>query len=327
MTKSSLKPACFFHPLTTIFLDDDEVFLNLIRSELDKHGKINIFTDSNQAIETINADKENISSRIFKSHKEVDNDHPSIKQIDLDIGQIKHAIYDADRFNHTGVLLVDYQMPNATGIDVCRLITNRQAFKVLLTAEASLDTAIEAFNEAVIDKFVPKSTHDLLNVLSGIVCELNKKYFHDISKPILSNLDEKLSTTLETEIFIELFNNVFHESNAVEYYLLDTSGSYLFLDKTGFPTWLVIRNEQNFNDQLEILSGLKASSEMIKNLQSRSKLLFLLDENEYQQPVEEWNTNLLDAKPLTDALWYAIVKGPIKKSLEWNKIKSYQGSK
>ena len=322
-----MRPACFFHPLTTIFLDDDEVFLNLIRFGLDKHEKMSVFTDSDQALEVINADKEDVGSAIFKSYNDVDTDHPSIKQIDLNIDQIKNAIYDANRFNHIGVLLVDYQMPKMSGIDVCRHIANRHIYKVLLTAEASLDTAIEAFNEAVIDKFVPKSNHDLLNVLSGILCELNRKYFHDISKPILTNLNERLTKTLNTEIFIELFNNVFHESNAVEYYLLDASGSYLFLDKTGFPTWLIIRNEQDFHDQLEILSGLEATQEMIKSLQSHSKLLFLLDENEYQQPVEEWKAGLFDAKPLNDSLWYAIAKGPIKKSIAWDKVKPYQGSR
>jgi hypothetical protein len=113
----------------------------------------------------------------------------------------------------------------------------------------------------------------------------------------------------------------------VEYYLLDASGSYLFLDKSGFPTWLIIRHAQDFYNQIDILSGLEASPDMIKCLEDRTQLLFLLDENEYQQSIDEWHNSLFDAKPLTDSVWYAIGKGPLNKSIAWNEVKSYQGSK
>ncbi len=327
INKSSIMPACFFHPLTIFFLDDRKIFLDLICSELENQEKMLTFTDPKKAIEIINSEEFNIGRNIFSLYNDIDLDSPGIKHIDLNIGNIRSSIYDGSRFNHIGVLVVDYKMPEITGVDVCRSILNRRIYKVMLTAEAGLDTAVAAFNEGVIDRFVSKTSNNLCEHLSGILCELKEKYFHDISKLILSNLDARLRDTLQTEIFIELFSNVFHESNAVEYYLLDASGSYLFLDKSGFPTWLIIRNDQDFQDQLEILSGLEASSRMKASLENRTQLLFLLDSEEYQQPVEEWESGLFDANLLTSSLWYAIAKGPIKSSIQWDRVKSYQGSK
>jgi CheY-like chemotaxis protein len=323
----SLKPACFFHPLTTVFLDDTEAFLDAICYQLSAHEKIIAFTNPEKALAIINADSDTMTNAIFKSYNDVDSDHPSIKHIDLNIGHIRNAIYDAERFNHIGVLFVDYHMPEITGVHVCRLIVNRDIYKVLLTAEASLDIAVEAFNEGIIDKFVSKNNSDLINYLSGIIFRLKEEYFHRLSTSILSNLSSTLNDTLKATVFIELFNNIFHQSNAVEYYLLDASGSYLFLDKSGFPTWLIIRHAQDFYNQIDILSGLEASPDMIKCLEDRTQLLFLLDENEYQQSIDEWHNSLFDAKPLTDSVWYAIGKGPLNKSIAWNEVKSYQGSK
>ena len=143
----------------------------------------------------------------------------------------------------------------------------------------------------------------------------------------LRALDNNLSEMLKSDVFIELFNSVFRDSNAVEYYLLDTSGSYLFLDKEGYPTWLIIRSEHDFNVQLETLSGLDAEEKLINDLTSREKLLFMLSEEEYQEPVGEWNNSLFEAKELTSPLWYSIKKGPIKTAVDWKQIKAYQGSK
>lgn len=327
MNKSTIIPSCLYHPLTVLFLDDNEGFLDALQLGLDENQQVLVFTKPGEAASAINAEEENIVSNISNVYCDVDTDNPNKKLIDLDIGSIRNCIYDATRFQHVGVLVVDYKMPEITGTEFCRSIKDRHIYKVMLTAEAALDTAIDAFNEGVINKFLLKSNNDLQAHLSCVISELEEKYFHDISKPILSNLGVNLSELLKNDVFIELFNNVFYESNAVEYYLLDTSGSYLFLDENASPTWLIIRNDNDFNTQLETLSGLDASEELINTLEDREKLLFMLSEDEYQQPVVQWENCLVEAKQLTSSLWYSIKKGPIKSAIDWSNVKPYQGSK
>lgn len=327
MTQYTINPTCLYHPLTTILLDDNKNFLDALKLGLPKDKQILSFNQPAQAATAISHEEENIISDISNIYCEIDTDNPNQKIIDLNIGSIRNSIYDASRFKHIGVLVVDYKMPGITGTEFCRAIKDRHIYKVMLTAEAALDTAIEAFNEGVISKFILKSNDDLVSYLSGVVYELEEKYFHDISKPILSNLDEGLITMLNSDVFIELFNNVFYESNAVEYYLLDTSGSYLFLDENGFPTWLIVRNDKDFNMQLEVLSGLSSSDDLVDQLKQRKKLLFMLSEEEYRLPLNEWKDCLFEAKNLSKSLWYSIEKGPIKNAIDWSRVSPYQGSK
>jgi len=327
MTKFTIRPSCLYHPLTVVFLDDNESFLDAIKLGSDKSALIRTFSDPTEALAAINSEEENIINNISNVYSDVDTDDPNKKVVDIDIGSIRNSIYDASRFNHIGVVVVDYKMPEMTGTDFCRSIKDKHIYKVMLTAEAALNTAIEAFNEGVINKFLLKQNDDLQAHLACVISELEEKYFHDISKPILRALDNNLSEMLKSDVFIELFNSVFRDSNAVEYYLLDTSGSYLFLDKEGYPTWLIIRSEHDFNVQLETLSGLDAEEKLINDLTSREKLLFMLSEEEYQEPVGEWNNSLFEAKELTSPLWYSIKKGPIKTAVDWKQIKAYQGSK
>lgn len=322
-----MRPSCLYHPLTVVFLDDNEGFLDAMQLSQSRDQLTLAFTQPHDAASAINSEEENIIGNISNIYCDIDTDNPNKKTIDIDIGSIRSSIYDETRFKHIGVLVVDYKMPEITGTEFCRSIKDRHIYKVMLTAEAALDTAIEAFNEGVINKFILKTNDDLQSYLSCVIGELEEKYFHDISKPILSNLDENLGEMLNSDVFIELFNNVFHESNAVEYYLLDTSGSYLFLDENGSPTWLIVRSDKDFNGHLEILSGLDASEGFINQLHQREKLLFMLSEEEYRLPIDEWNNCLFDAKQLTKSLWYSIEKGPIKGAIDWSRVKPYQGSK
>lgn len=328
MSRFRMKPACMFHPLTTVFLDDQEVFLQAMRLGLGRKEKMFTFSNPEEAIKKVNASFSKIEQEIFKPYNDLDNDNPEIKLIDLNIGNIRNAIYNRERFNAVGVLVVDFKMPHITGTEVCKKIINKSVYKVMLTAEAGLETAVIAFNEETIDKFlVKKDSDDFFDYLHDVLCGLREKFFQAISQTILNNLDPALTNTLKTPVFIELFNNVFYEANAVEYYLLDASGSYLFLDKNGYPTWLIVRNNDDFKRQLDMLSGFSVSSSMKENLQDRKKLLFLLDESEYHDSIENWSSCLFDANKLTDSLWYTVTKGPIKKSIRWRDIQPYQDSK
>ena len=326
MTQYTINPTCLYHPLTTVLLDDNTNFLDALKLGLPRDKQILSFDKPEQAALAIGHEEENIISNISNIYCEIDTDNPNKKLIDLDIGSIRNSIYDVSRFKHIGVLVVDYKMPGTTGTEFCRAIKDRHIYKVMLTAEAALDTAIEAFNEGVISKFILKANDDLVSHLSGVVHELEEQYFHDISKPILNNLDPSIVSMLSSDVFIELFNNVFYGSNAVEYYLLDTSGSYLFLDEKGSATWLIIRSDNDFNAQIDALLGLEGSDLMVEQLKQRDKLLFMLSEEEYRLPVDEWKKCLFSASKLSENLWYAIEKGPIKKSIDWENVEPYHGS-
>lgn len=318
---------CVSHPITVLFLDDNQGFLDSLELELGTQGRLITLTDPQKAKEILRENKEDLLKEVAKSLSDVETDAIHERHVDFDVSSIKNILYDKNRFNYIAVLVVDYQMPTMTGIDFCRSIQDEaDIYKIMLTAEAGKDTAIEAFNEGVIDRFLLKQDENLYDQIIDAVDVLKVKYFQNLTKPLINNLGVSLIDTINNQDFINLFNETLMVSNAVEFYLLDTSGSYLFLDKDGEPTWLIIRNEEDLNNHYDILKGLNASEEITTSIELRKKLLFMLSEEEYQKPINEWGDSLYEAKKLNDTHWYSVVKGKLKEAIDWNRIVCYKNS-
>lgn len=324
LNKPIKKVACLSHPITVLFLDDNQGFLDSLEMELGDYGRLVTFTNPQAAQTVLAQSKKDILQNVSKVFNDADLDTLNEKHVDLDISNIHELIYDNSRFNHVAVLGVDYQMPTITGVEFCRSIQEDvNVYKIMLTAEAGKDTAIEAFNEGIIDKFLLKQSEHLCEQIVTAIEELKEKYFHNLTKSLINNLGIGLSNLLKSPEFLKLFNETLQSSHAVEYYLLDTSGSYLFLDESGYPTWLIVRSEEDYQEQIELLEGLGASEQMIADLMSREKILFMLSEEEYEEPVEKWADCMLRAAQLNNHCWYSIIKGKVKPSIKWPNIVSY----
>ena len=63
---------------------------------------------------------------------------------------IHKVIYDSKRFAMKTVVVVDYSMPNMNGLEVCKALEDLPLKFIMLTGKAEPETAIEAFNDGLI---------------------------------------------------------------------------------------------------------------------------------------------------------------------------------
>lgn len=317
---------CLSHPLNVLFVDDSQGFLDSLTLELSGYGQMLVTTDPHQAQQILQHSEQSIISRIGEPISETEMDSYNEQFIDIEIGQIKDMIYDQDRFDYVPIVVVDYQMPHMNGVEFCRqLQDNKSIYKIMLTAEADKDTAIQAFNEGIIDHFLMKQSETLYQDLVTAIDQQKEHYFNALSKPILdSPIAPQLKTVLCNPNYIELFNQILQQSQAVEYYLLDTSGSFLMLDDEANPYWLMIRTQADFDSQVSMLAGLEKSSTIQRALETRQRLLFLLTESEFQQSADNWEQYLFQAYQLDDELWYATAQGPIKQVIDWQSVQAFK---
>lgn len=318
---------CLWHPINVLFLDDNQGFLDSLALELNHSGQIMVTTNVDKAKRTLDQNQENIINRISEQLSDTEIDTYNEQFIDIEISRIKEMIYDENRFDFVPILIVDYQMPYINGVEVCRQLKNHKSIhKIMLTAEADKDTAIEAFNEGIIDHFLMKQSETLYEDLVTAINQQKQQYFNALSKPILdSPIAKNLQTVLNNTHYIQVFNQVLKDSQAVEYYLLDTSGSFLFLDGQANPYWLIIRTESDFNNQIAMLEGLEVSDRVKQALRKRDNLLFLLAESEFQKPAKSWEEYLFQTHPIDNGLWYATARGPIKSIIDWSNIRAFRG--
>lgn len=319
---------CLSHPIKVLFVDDNQGFLDTLTLELSDYGQMITTTDPYQAQQILQQNNESVINRIGQSVSDTETDSSSEQFVDIEIGQIKDMIYDPGRFDYVPILVVDYQMPAINGVEFCRQIDSyNHVYKIMLTAEADKDTAIQAFNEGVIDHFLMKQSETLHQELKTAIEQQKQHYFNSLSKPILdSPVGKRLQTILRNPSYIELFYRILQRSQAVEYYLLDNSGSFLFLDEKAYPHWLIIRTEADFNSQIAMLDGLEASETVKQALDNRDELLFLLAESEFKQPAFTWDQHLFQAQPLDNELWYATAQGEQKQVIDWPSIRPFQTS-
>ena len=313
------KPSCFYHPVNIIFLDDNQAFLDVLSLEFGQNKNMIMLTNPDDAMRLIAKSRDNISNSYGMKNNN------NIEQIQgADNVGLMEIIYDQSRFDNVAVLVVDYEMPDINGIEFCEKIKDKPIYKILLTAEADKDIAINAFNNGLIDKFILKTTNSLYSELLASIDELTHKYFDGLSKFASNMGGRNLNLLLNQEAYRKLFHKVKDQHQAVEYYLVDGSGSFLFLAKNGDLAWLLVCDQNKANEHSDLLSGYGFSQDIVQKIKERESILFLLTENEYKEPALQWRKYIFDAKKLDANYSYSVVHAPITGSINWEIIMSYE---
>ena len=263
------------------------------------------------------------TNSVFKLIKDVNADTTTDRVIGFEVSNMLNHIYDDARFDQVAILVIDYEMPEINGIEFCQKIKEKQIYRIMLTAEADKDTAIKAFNNGLIDKFILKTTEDLYLEIALAIEELTQRYFMKLSSGIINEHISSITTLFRNESYLQLFTKVLLQVEPVEYYMVDNSGSFLFLDKNATPTWLIIRHDKELDEQLELLQGYDVPDKILESIAKKEKILFLLSEKEYKKPIGEWIGHMFDSKKLDNNYHYSIVGGQLTDSIDWSRVASY----
>lgn len=133
--------------------------------------------------------------------------------------------------------------------------------------------AIEAFNEGIIHQFLQKSDPELFEKLPAIITKAQEKYFelalHDLTNQVY--LESPESDVLRDPIFVEFFNTFISEKKVVEYYLLDVTGSFLFLNDKGEASALLVFNEEMLETQEDMIPEQDRDSVLARHVYERTQ--------------------------------------------------------
>lgn len=302
-----------YHPTKVVLVDDNFDFINAISLELLDTFRCQIFDNPSNALAFITNEYQfnPFTQRCFLKPSQEKADH---LYLDVDLRQIREEINIKERFNEIAVMVVDYTMPEMNGLALCEQLKSINPYLciILLTGEADHDLAVHAFNEGLIDQFIKKSTKDLTHILIQSIKQLQRKYFLQLSQAVLDRLDgtlKKLKRLHDPKI-INLFNNLCQEHQIEEYYLLDSTGSFLLIDKAGNPKWFALLNQHELNDFYQDAELEQASSSVISALKNHEKVPFFYSEGDLFTPPTEWEPYLHPAKQIIglDTYYYAVIE-------------------
>lgn len=270
------KIACIYYPTTVVTVDDNPTVLKNVQLSIGKFVPCKGFSIPEEALKYLENEmaQNNALKGIININEESDDYNYDSGQLPLqyNITQIYKNVYDNDRFSSVTLVIVDFAMPSMNGEEFCRKLRKMRGNRVkiiMLTGEADDPKAIQLFNEGVIDRFFRKTQEGVEESLKNCVFEMQNNFFKEITFPMFEALSSEKDTSLGDPAFIEFFNKTCLDLSATSYYLIEISGSFLFFNNAGKPTWLIIKT----------LNELKEISEQIESHISE-ELIHSLDKGE-----------------------------------------------
>ncbi len=281
-------PLLYF-PTTVMIVDDNKSFLENLSLKLSNTFSKILYQNPTDALL-------DLKNRKYLAHeaqhfvKYIDNPNHDNDQSAafLDHSKVYNMMYNVDRFSEVTTVLIDYSMPQMTGLEFCEAIADLPLKKIMVTAEAGHNLAVKAFNEGIIDAFILKDISTIFNELTPTISKMQHKYFSTFSNNFfVSNKNEHLKNANFQTAFAEFLRKY----NIVEYFCLDEKGSYVGLDLAGKPHWYIVKMDSDFSEALDIAQYNK-SGDLIDKLKNRDHLLFLFSEVEKKLPVSAWDNYL-----------------------------------
>ncbi len=288
---------CFYFPCTTVLIDDDKRLLLSLERVLSKYTLCKPFSKPSAGIEHIkkHCNPTFISDCIVSS----DDAPKNIAQLSIDVYEFHKHMQIKERHKLCSVLVVDYSMPQMNGLDVCRELRDTSIRTILLTGEADEQLAVEAFNEGIINAFVRKDDTNLEEEIITKIKQLQLDYFQQYSDVVYQCLEwiTDPSECLKVPEFHDYVRDIIKNNNIIEYYLFDTTGSFIFLDKDGKTSALAVRSEDSMNAAREAIEFAeeKVPDKVVKALESDECLLFSGTRDDLSVNISHWMKMLYPA--------------------------------
>lgn len=292
----------FFYPVKTVAVDDDKDFLNAINWNFSNQSLLT-FDNPNEALTSLK-DENPIQDFIPKRN----NGEPELLDenaifTDLDLLQDRFSLLE--KYKHTAVVIVDYDMPEMDGLAFCENLTNKLIMKILLTGHVDDKRVINAFNNGVIDYFISKTQMDVISQIKIAIKRLQQVYFHRLSSYIAIPRD--LDYSVEYKTLIEKFIS---DHELIEYVTIDSVGSYKGKDEEGNEHWFIIWPETKFFETINLARDQDADITLIEQLESRNHLLFFSSRTDEYLAPSAWAEKMLAVKGVLNFnninYWYAI---------------------
>lgn len=294
-----------YYPTTTVFLDDCHPFLKDLPLAVSEDIAYVPFRIPEHAIHYIN-DKIGCNPVEDPDCIQSENECCDLERdfkIRVNIEAIPSKIEDKGRFFEPSVLVVDYDMPDLNGLEVCQAIKNPYVKKILLTGVADEHIAVEALNNNIIDYYIKKSSPNVFAKINALIRQFQSQYFDELSTVVRKTLKTGCYF-LDDLKFNEYFSSLLNDNKIVEYYFkkatVNTPCEFTMVAGSGAPYRLTIYNDQLFEQHLDLAEeDVKAPDELISALKERTHILnFPSFDCYYDSRLNDWQNYLLPVEKI-----------------------------
>tara|TARA_B100000614_G_scaffold247536_1_gene254564 strand:+ start:1498 stop:2547 length:1050 start_codon:yes stop_codon:yes gene_type:complete len=329
---SQYKVFPYFYPTTIFFVDDNSSFLENLSLQIDPGTAYQLFDSAGAALREINAVGRSLPLyrrclSPYRDYPETAIIYPGQQAFILDLAKISGEIYNAQRFSEISVVVVDYDMPEMNGLELCAQIESPYIRKILLTGKADEKTAVEAFNKNVIDRFIMKSEVDAAEKINSMIAELQNDYFADVGESIIKCFAVSCPRFLTDEKFAAFFDGLRKEYGIEEYYFTTRPNGFIGLSVEGDVYLLIVMAEEDYQVHWEIVRDQDGPRDLMQLLEKREVVPYFWQSGGFfTEGAEDWRSHLLPASTFRGQVdyRYAVIKSPPSVKAGEGRILSYR---
>ncbi|NKB46161.1 MAG: response regulator [Legionellales bacterium] len=327
MPKFSI-PTCYF-PSTILFVDDSREFLINFTLQLADNVSYRTYDSPFEALEALQEldhRANELMGRCVSEYHETTSSPLTNQTVNLDLSAIHSEVYNPNRFSEVSVVVVDYSMPGMHGIEFCEQIKNEQVQKILLTGQADEKLAVDAFNEGVIQRYIQKSHPNILQHVLDNIAMLQAHYFQNMSEIATQMLAVSAPVCLQDAAFADAFRAYRVKHHVVEFYLLESSGSFLMLTEQGEISFFIVKSEQDLQMYYDLANDVQAPKTVLEQLAKGDKIPIMADLSREALQNQRWEDCLLPAQRMEgrQTYYYAVTDCYPAYPIDPSQISSYR---
>lgn len=283
-------PILYF-PIRIALIDDDDLILDTLKLAISSKYNLITFNSANQIFQYLKNNTFDINKFLKGLYQKEINDFFEL-QIDFNLENILTFAKNKEKYENIGIIASDYCMPDINGLELFSRL-QKQYKKILLTGHSDLQVFISAFNEKIIDKFIPKSDNYLISKLETSFDILTLEFFNEITDNIKSNIEivNKNKLPLSDPIFINFLCELIKEKKINEYYLIDSIGSLLLINEKKEQFYLAIHTEDSLNNFVYLYDD-NDFNIYTNSIRERSKIPFFAEKEPIKIDLNNWNNYL-----------------------------------
>jgi CheY-like chemotaxis protein len=291
----------FFHPTRVVFVDDDRSFLEYFPRTLGPCIPISRYDSPRKLLADLATGRieTHIDLKCWTSYSDrlADQDHEHM--LGLDKAMIFTRVFARRRFGSLSVAVIDFDMPEMDGLDLCHAISHLPCRKILLTGQATESQAVAAFNEGLIDCFISKSDPNLKEVIRERILRYQRAFIADETRLIRHALRTETYVNWNDLGLGQLLHRLREERGIVEYYAVsDPTEGFLLVDGEGNGLLLLAFCSRTLEAQLTSARLSGAPTDVLDRLRRRQVGLYFSDEGgDRVLDPEGWRRATVDLRP------------------------------
>jgi CheY-like chemotaxis protein len=264
----------FKRPSRLVFLDDDALFLQVLKVALPPDWRADLFMDSEACLAHLKANGIAWLQDEYKQQILLDKADDSAQgALNIIPGILDYWRQSPERYDLVHMATFDYAMPGLNGLDAFELLQDWPGRRVLLTGQADESIAVKAFNKGLIQQFIAKQSGNLRDSLLFQLPDLLEQPLPRHQVLWLQSLSRVQQQWLSEPSVVQELNEWIVQNDWVEYAVTHTPFGILGANTKGIVCWLQLEFESDLGELADLASKQGLDSKGLAKVRSGTSLV------------------------------------------------------